>query len=189
MDRLARRILVAVGLFVVLVASVLVAKSRTVRTESVGPRLTNADLAVKELHLEEESGGVRWQLTADQAAVFEQEKRTALRKVHVRVKDRDRAWTITGEEGDLYQDRNDLEVRRDVVMVSDDGLRLETSVLRWVAADKRLWTDKPVRIYRERTVIDGTGLDVHMQTEATTVQGRVQATFNGSEASAGSARR
>lgn len=178
MDRLARRILVVVALFVGLVASVLVAKSRTVRTESVGPSLTNADLAVKELQLEEESGGVRWQLKADQAAVFDQEKRTALKKVNVHVKDRDRAWTITGEEGDLYQERNDLEVRHNVVMVSDDGMRLETSVLHWVSAENRMWTDAPVRIFRDRTVIDGTGLDVHMQTEATTVKGRVQATFN-----------
>lgn len=178
MDRLARRILIVVALFVVLVAGMLVAKRRTIRMESVGPGLTNADLAVKELQLEEESGGVRWQLTADQAAVFDQEKRTALKRVHIRVKDKDRGWDITGEEGDLFQDKNDLEVRRNVVMISDDGLRLETSVLHWLAGEKRMWTDKPVRIFRDRTQIDGTGLDVHMADEATSVRGRVQARFN-----------
>ncbi len=178
MDRLARRILMVVALFVLLVAGVLVAKSRTARTESVGPSLTNADLAVKELHLEEESGGVRWQLQADQAAVFEGQKRTALKKVRVHVIDRDRDWTIVGEEGDLFQDRNDLEVRRNVVMTAEDGLRLETTVLRWQSAQKRMWTDAPVKIFREGTVIDGSGLDVQMAQEATTVKGRVQAVFN-----------
>lgn len=178
MDRLARRILIVVALFVVLVAGMLVAKRRTIRMESVGPSLTSADLAVKELQLEEESGGVRWQLTADQAAVFDQEKRTALKTVHIRVKDKDRAWTIVGEEGDLFQDSNNLEVRRNVVMTSDDGLRLETTVLRWLSTEKRMWTDKPVKIFRERTEIDGTGLNVLMQSEATTVNGRVQAIFN-----------
>ena len=116
-------------------------------------------------------------LVADQAQVFDQEGRTALRKVTVYVKDKEKNWTIVGEEGDLFKESKNLEVRRNVVMTSDDGLRLETSVLRWLGAEKRLWTDVPVKIVREGTVIHGTALDVKMETEATTVKGRVNAVF------------
>ena len=178
MDRLAFRILVIVALFVLIVAGILVARSRTVRTEVLGPRPSSADISLKEVQLQEESaGGGRWQLVADQASVFDQEGRTALRKVTVHVQDRDRTWTIVGEEGDFFKDTKNLELRRNVVLTSDDGLRLETSVLRWQGAERRMWTDAPVKLFREGTVIDGTALDVRMADEATTVKGPVRATF------------
>ena len=127
---------------------------------------------------------MRWQLKADQALVFEGEGRTSLRRVDLKVQERDRSWTVVGEEGDLYRDTSNLEVRRNVVLTSDDGLRLETTVLRWRGADRRLWTDVPVRIFRGGAVIDGTALDVKMTEEATTVQGRVRAVFEGVRAGA-----
>lgn len=178
MDRLAHRILVVVALFVLVVAGILIAKSRTVRTEALGPRPSSADMSLKEVHLQEESAGSgRWQLVADQASVFDRGGRTSLRKVTVHVQERDRAWTIVGEEGDFFKDSKNVELRRNVVVTSDDGLRLETSVLRWQGAERRLWTDAPVKLFRRGTVVDGTALEVRMADQATTVQGPVRATF------------
>lgn len=181
MRRLASRILIVVGVFVLVVTGMLVARSRAVRVEPVDPSPSKADLSIKEVQLEEESGGVRWQLKADQALVFEGEGRTSLRKVDLKVNERDRSWTVVGEEGDLYQTTKNLEVRHNVVLTSSDGLRLETSVLRWHGGERRLWTDVPVRIFRNGAVIDGTALDVKMAEEATTVSGRVHARFERSQ--------
>jgi len=178
MQRLASRILIVVAVFVLIVAGLLVTKSRNVRTEASGPAPSAADLSIKEVELQEESaGGGRWRLLADQAQVFDQEGRTALRKVTVYVKDKEKNWTIVGDEGDLFKESKNLEVRRNVVLTSDDGLRLETTVLRWLGSERRLWTDVPVKIIRESAVIHGTALDVNMDSEATTVKGRVNATF------------
>jgi LPS export ABC transporter protein LptC len=177
-DRLARRILAVVILFVLVVAGVLVARSQAVRREPLGPQPSNADLAIKEVELQEQyASGTSWQLTADQGAVFDRERRTTLRNIRVRVHDRERTWTIVGEEGDFFQDTRDVELRRNVVVTSDDGLRLETTVLRWKGADRRLWTDAPVRLYQEGAVVEGSGLDVHLADETATVRGRVRATF------------
>jgi len=181
MHRLASRILIVVGVFVLVVAGMLITRSRAVRVESVEPSSTKADLSIKEVQLEEESGGVRWQLKADQALVFESEGRTSLRKVDLKVQERDRSWTVVGEEGDLFRASKNLEVRRNVVVTSNDGLRLETSVLRWHGAERRLWTDAPVRIVRTGAVIEGTALEVTMADEAATISGRVRATFDGSQ--------
>ena len=160
----------------------LIARSRSMRVESSGPKPSNADLAMKDLQLREESsGGGRWQLRADQASVFDEEGRTALVKVTVNLHDRNTAWTIVGDEGDFFKESKNLELRRNVVMTSEDGLRLETTVLRWQDAERRLWTDAPVRIVREGAVIHGTALDVRVDQEATTVKGRVRAIFNGKE--------
>lgn len=178
MQRLAHGILVFVVLFVVLLAGTLVVRSRAGRAEPTGPALSNADLRIKEVQLEEQSDGVRWQLKADQALVFEGEGKTVLRKVAVEVNEPGRAWTIVGDEGDLLDASKNFEVRKNVVLTSSDGLRLETTVLRWVGRENRLWTDVPVTIYKEGAVIHGTALNVVMgQEEHTEVSGRVHATF------------
>jgi len=179
MRRLAHGILVFVGLFVLLVAGTLVIRSRSAQVEPVGAAPSNADLTIKEVELEEQSEGVRWLLHADQALVFEKEGKTVFRNVVVDVNDQDRSrtWNIRGEEGDLFEASRNFEVRRNVVLISDDGLRLETTVLRWQGSEKRLWTDAPVTIYKSGAVIHGTALTVLMNQEQTEVAGRVHATF------------
>lgn len=176
-QRVAGAILAVVGLFVVVVAVTLMVKSRAVRVESAGPAASGADLRIKEAEIEEESGGVRWRLRAEQALVFEGERRTSLRQISVTVFERDRAWTIVGDEGDFFQQTSNVEIRSNVVLTSSDGFRLETSVLRWQGAERRLWTDAPVRMSREGAVIDGAALDVRVGEETTTMTGRVRATF------------
>jgi lipopolysaccharide export system protein LptC len=56
-------------------------------------------------------------------------------------------------------------------------MRLETSVLRWEASTHRLWTDAGVTLSRDGSVVRGQGLDVRMESEETTIGGRVSATF------------
>jgi LPS export ABC transporter protein LptC len=178
MRRLASRILVVVALFIVVVVGLLLVRSRTVPGEAIGPTPSTADLAIKDVELHEETaGGAQWRLRADQAQVFQDEGRTALRRLTVHVQHEGRAWTIVGDEGDFFTGSRDFEVRRNVVLTADDGLRLETSVLRWDGARRRLWTDVPVRLSRPGSVVHGTGLVVRMEDEATTVQGPVTARF------------
>jgi LPS export ABC transporter protein LptC len=177
MRNLARVIFAVVALFVVAVTVTLVARSRSAGVEPIGPALTTADLQVKEVDLEEEAKGVRWRLKAEQALIYDKEGVTQLRKLVANVYQRERAWTIMGDEGELDRSTNNVEVRRNVVVTSDDGLRLETSVLRWDANERRLWTDAPVLLSRRGSVVRGTGLEVRMADETATVTGRVRATF------------
>src|SRR5262245_12588018 len=177
-QRLAPLILAGVAVFAAVVGGVLVAPRRGVPVEP-RPEGSPADLAVKEANIREQSGKVRWHLTAKQALVFDSAGRTNLRGVSVEVQEPERSWTILGDEGDILHERNDLEIRRNVVLESSDGLRLETDVLRWSNADRRVWTDGPVKITHSHGVITGSGLDVRMAEETTTVGGRVQAPFSG----------
>jgi len=166
-----------VALFVFAVAGTLIAKSRVPRSEAPGTVASSADLRIKEAQIEEVTGGVRWRLTADQALMFDAEGRTALRTINVDVFEKDRSWNIVGEEGDLFQATKNVEIRKHVVLTSSDGMRLETSVLRWQGAEKRLWTDAPVRITRGGAVADGSALEVRMAEDFTTMGGRVHAVF------------
>jgi len=77
-----------------------------------------------------------------------------------------------------FQATKNLEIRKNVVLTSSDGVRLETNVLRWQGAEKRLWTDEPVRISRGGAVADGSSLEVRMGEEYTILGGRVRAVFS-----------
>jgi LPS export ABC transporter protein LptC len=178
MHTLARVILAVVAVFVIVVTTTLVVKSRSAPVEPLsGPATSTADLQIKHVDLEEEGQGVRWRLKAEQALMFDQAGLTQLHKLTANIFQKERAWTIVGEEGDLDRKSNNVEVRRNVIVTSDDGLRLETSVLRWDAEHKRLWTDAPVKLSREGSTVSGSGLSVLMADESTTVHGRVRATF------------
>ena len=177
MRKLASVILVVVALFVVAVTATLIVRSRTARVEPIGPALTTADLRIKEVDLEEVTKGVRWRLRAEQALMYEQEGRTNLRNLTVRVFQKDRSWTILGDEGDLDQRTRNVQVRKNVVITSSDGLRLDTSIVHWDADAQRLWTDEPVTLSREGSVVQGTGLNMTAEDETTTIAGRVRATF------------
>ena len=177
MHRLARAILVVVVVFVVAVAATLVVRSRAARVESLGPAPTTADLRIKEVDLEEVTKGVRWRLRAEQALMYDKEGRTNLKNLTVRVFQKERSWTILGEEGDLDQNTKNVEVRKNVVITSSDGLRLDTSVIRWDADAQRLWTEEPVTISSDGSVVQGANFEMTTSDESATVGGRVRATF------------
>lgn len=177
-QRISTVVLLGVALFALVVVVVLVVKGRFAREpEDIPP--TKADYHIKEVRLQEMgSGNTHWSLVADQAEVFEREGKTLMRKVRITVEEPDRTWTVTGDEGDLIDATKDVEVRKNVVLVSSDGVRLETETLRWQAKERRVWTTDPVTIFREGAIVKGRGLDAWMSDERTQVKGRVRATFS-----------
>jgi len=146
---------------------------------------SQADQALKEVHLQEDSksGGYRWSLDAERAESLPDSGKTSLWKVTIGVQDTDRSWRATSDEGDLVKDTKDVELRGNVVLVSSEGLRVETTILRWNNAEGRAWTDQPVTIYKGDGVVTGFGLEARPSEEITLVRGRVKATFGGAKGS------
>jgi LPS export ABC transporter protein LptC len=180
MRRLAHAILAVVIVFVLVVAATLYARTRTREVESVGPNPVKADLNVKEVKIEEESGKVRWRLTAEQALIYDEKDagRTELRRVNVEVDEPDRRWRIVGDEGQYLAKEKKIELRGNVVVTSSDGLRLETEILRWNGEERRLTSDTPVLLSGRTGVVRGRTLEVAMESDATTIGGRVRARFD-----------
>ena len=137
-------ILTLVVVFLSVVVGVLVHRARIPRKLPTEPAATNADYRLKQVHLQEQGrDGSRWQLDAEYSETFEDLNKTTMRKVTIKVdqpskgEQASRSWTVTGNEGDLNQDTKDVELRGNVVLVSSDGLRLETDRLRWDAERQR----------------------------------------------------
>jgi LPS export ABC transporter protein LptC len=179
MRRVPFIILASVVLFLSVVVGVMLARSRAPKPEPSEPSASKADYRIKEVHLQEEGrDGSRWRLDAEYGESFEEQGKTVMKKVVIRVEEPKRAWTVTGDEGDLASDSKDVELRGNVVVVSSDGLRIETTRLWWDAEEQRAWTDEPVTIYRSGAVVLGRGFEARVAEEATTVKGRVRATFS-----------
>ena len=180
MRRLAHVILAVVVVFVVGVVATLYTRTRAREVEPpVGPAPIKADLNVKEVRIEEETGKVRWRLSAEQALIWDEKGAgtTELRKISVEVEEPERSWSIVGDEGRYLQKEKKIELRGNVVVTSSDGVRLETEVLRWNGEERRLWTDVPVTLSARGGVIRGRTLEVAMASDSTTMGGRVRARF------------
>jgi LPS export ABC transporter protein LptC len=171
-------ILACVVLFLSVVLGVMLHRSRAPKRMVQEPVETRADYRIKEVHLQEQTrDGSRWQLDAALAESFQGEGRTTMKKVTIRVDQPTRSWTVTADEGDLVDNSKDVELRGNVVLITNDGLRLETARLRWAAAEQRAWTDDPVIIYRPGAVVRGSGFESRVADETTAIKGRVRATF------------
>jgi len=168
-----------VVVFVAAVIAVLVARGWSARGGGSEPPATRADYRIKDVRLSEETkSGTRWRLDAAHAESFEKQGRTVLKQVTIHIEEPDATWTVTGDEGELQQPSRDVELRGNVVLVSSEGFRLETSRLFWHANEQRAWTDEPVTIVRDGAVVRGEGLNAHVAERITSVKGRVRAVFN-----------
>ena len=179
MRRLPLVILGCVVLFLAVVTSVLVTRSRGAKAQPQETSASKADYRIKEVHLQEEDHGRgSWQLVADYGEIFEAQGKTYMKRVTIRINEPTRDWTVNTDEGDLLRDTKDVELRGHVVVVSSDGLRLETSRLNWLAKEQRVWTDQPVTIWRNGVVVKGQGFESGAKDGVTTIKGRVRATIS-----------
>lgn len=187
MRKLPIVILGCVVVFLAVVVGVLVAKSRGgSRRVPSEPAQSRADYRIKEVHLQEEDrAGGRWQLDAEYGEIFEGQGRTLMKKVTIRILQPARVWTVSSDEGELSRDTRDVELRGHVLVVTSDGLRLETNRLNWMAAQQRAWTDDPVTIRRDGLVVQGQGFESRVNEETTRIKGRLRATITGAMAAIG----
>src|SRR5262245_48567634 len=171
-------ILGCVVLFLLAMAGLLATKSRAAKAQSPEPARSKADYRIKEVHLQEEDHGRgNWQLDADYGEVFENLGKTLMQKVTIRINEPARAWIVNSDEGEMARDTRDVLLRGHVVVVSSDGLRLETDRLNWMAKDQRVWTDDPVTIWRNGMTVVGRGFESRSKEEITTIKGRLRATI------------
>jgi LPS export ABC transporter protein LptC len=151
-------------------------KARARRTPPPPPEQQQAaDYRIHEVHINETlEGNLRWTLDADQAEVFDKEQRTVMRKVVVQVFSKDTVWKVTADEGSLDNDKRDVTVRGNVVVTSNDGLRITTPQLTWQNKDRHLFTEEKVTITRPGTTITAQGLDVRMQEQEAVLRKQVR---------------
>lgn len=101
----------------------------------------------------------KWALDSDAARMDEKKGVIYFTAPRIKFYDNDAVSSvITSRNGFLQMKEKAAELTGDVrVDSSKDGMRLETTRLFYSSARGKIWTEEPVTIYKERTVIKGRG--------------------------------
>ena len=122
--------------------------------------LPNADAELGIIHMVENKGDRKsWELEAEKASVFQEDKTTHLRNVKVTFYSLNRPpLVVTAKEGEVDMTTHEIVARGDVQMSSEEGYTLTTQTLRWVPDAQLVTTDDPVRIVGKTFDVTGVGL-------------------------------
>lgn len=106
------------------------------------------------------SGGVRRALVeADTAYLYEAMATVELRKVHLILYDEhgQRRATMTSHSGRLNTRTEAMTAQGNVVLITEDGNRIESEELHLNPEEDRIWSDLPTTMWEDGTVIRGDG--------------------------------
>ena len=108
---------------------------------------------------ENSAGESRWSLDAQKGRLDEKGGLITFTSPRVKFYDKDKVSSeITARAGSLKMHEKSAVLSDEVeVHALRDGMRLSTSRLYYSSARGKIWTDEPVTIHKERTVIKGRG--------------------------------
>ena len=139
------------------------------------PETAQSDYQIKEIRINETlEGNLRWTLDAERADVFDETRRTVMRKVVIRLYSKDGDWTVTADKGTLDNEQRDVSLEGNVVVATTKGLHLTTPRLSWRNSERNLFTKEDVEIRQAGMTITGRGLDVRMGDERAVVENNVR---------------
>lgn len=100
-----------------------------------------------------------WRLDAESAVLLDKEGLMRFIAPHIKFYDGDAVSSeITSKFGLMRTREKAAELTGDVAVNSrKDGMRLMTTKLYYSSARGKIWTEEPVTIYKDRTVIKGRG--------------------------------
>lgn len=128
------------------------------------------EVTLRQIHMIETREGARlWELWADRAEVHDRDGYTVLfrehRPVEVTLYSSHGQLTCTANRAWVDLQSKDVRLEGGVIARSDQGTELRTEELRWLAASRRLQTDRPVVVSRGAMVSRGRGLEAETDLE------------------------
>ena len=141
----------------------------------------NVDLQVKDvLYTDVGDSGLKWEIRADTATYMKNEKLAVFDKVAAKVIMKDgMTFVMTGNKGRMNTETKDLDISGDVTIISNQGERFTTDVLKYSNAEQRIYTDSQVVMENAKMRIRGTGMSLSLNDRKVTLTSKVQARVNG----------
>ncbi len=130
-----------------------------------------ADAELKDVCYTEIKDGVKeWALNADSASYYENKDTLLLNHLYmVFYRKDDKQVTVTGKRGKLNTATRDVEIYGDVVVIPDNSYRLKTNHLWYSSRNRSLSTKDMVWIVGQDIVMEGEGLEFHVDTKRVAV--------------------
>ena len=140
-----------------------------------------ADMHLEKIRLVEDKHGQKtWELEAKSIQQYQDQNIMMLEDVKVTFYSKEgRSFTISGNQGKVYQDSKDMELVGDVVLSSSDGYRLKTHSVSYRNSEKKVTTSDPVEIEGELIRLVGRGMLVDMEAKTFKVLSQVKTQWKG----------
>lgn len=142
---------------------------------------SQADAELKDVCYTEVKNGVKeWALNADSASYYENKDTLLLNCLHMVFYGKDdKQVTVIGKRGKLNTNTKDVEIYGEVVVIPDDSYRLKTNSLRYSSGNRSLSTKDMVWIVGQDIVMEGEGLEFHVDTKRVAVLKDVRTVVRG----------
>jgi LPS export ABC transporter protein LptC len=137
----------------------------------------NIDLQVRDvLYTDVADTGLKWEIIADTAKYMKSENLAVFDNLKIKVITQDgKTFVMTGKSGRMNTETKNIEISGNVTIVSDQGDRLTTDILKYSGSEKRIYTDSPVVMENARMQVRGTGMTLSLNDQGVSLLSKVKA--------------
>lgn len=124
------------------------------------------DLQIKDfVYTEVGEGNSKWEVKAQVAQYNKKQNLAVFEKVQIYLTTAEKkVYQMTGDKGQMFTDKKNIEINGNVVITSDSGDRFTTDYLKYSDNEKKFYTDAPVFMENPQMKLRGKGLIIFMNT-------------------------
>ena len=174
-------ILIAIAFFtIVLVMVSLVRNAPTPENSKPMENLPPQGVAMQlsNVHYEQidQHGVKEWELDAQSAQVFDEQKKIALQSLDVVFfSSEGKGFTLVADHGEMFTDSKDVMVSGNVVTTTEEGFRIESDSLTYSSRDRTISTTDNVTIRGKDMIMRGKGMIIDIEKETLSLLEEVKA--------------
>ena len=171
---------IVVVLIAILITAVAIIKIKVNKPGNLLKALPDVDLKIKGfVYTEVGEANVKWEVTAETATYSKKQNLAVFDRVQIKLTTSDgKVFIMKGDKGLMFTDTKNIEIKDNVVIISDTGDKFSTDHLSYNDAEKKFYTDAPVTMENKRMKMTGVGLTLFMNTGELNLSSLVKAKIN-----------
>ena len=171
---------IVVVLIAILITAVAIIKINVNKPRNLLKALPDVDLKIKGFNYTEVGeANAKWQVKADVATYDKKQNLAVFDRVQIKLTTSDgKVFIMKGDKGLMFTDTKNIEIKDNVVIISDADDKFSTDHLSYNDAEKKFYTDAPVTMENKRMKITGVGLTLFMNTGELNLSSLVKAKIN-----------
>lgn len=175
MKRIKIAILLSIGLIVMVVSLSLWVHFRGKKPseETQLPKIAfeGADSRIEKIHFVEEKHGQKtWELEAKAIQQYPGQNVMVLEDVKLSYFAKDgQTFTVSGEQGKVYQDTKNMELAGNVIVTSNKGYQLKTHSIAYNHQERKIRTPDTIELDSDQIWLKGRGVLVDMEAQTVKV--------------------
>lgn len=171
---------IIVVLIAILITAIAIIKIKLNKPGNLLKALPDVDLKIKGFNYTEVGeANAKWVVKAETATYDKKQNLAVFDQVQIQLKTSDgKVFEMSADKGRMFTDKKNIEIEKNVVIISDTGDRFSTDHLSYNDAEKKFYTDALVTMENKRMKITGQGLTIFMNKGELNIPSMVKATIN-----------